>query len=49
MIAEIKSNRLLIVVLLLAVVLIVVGLMRDETSFIMRRAINICLECIGIG
>ena len=35
--------------LLLAVILVVVGFLRDEFSFVLHRAINICLECIGIG
>ena len=50
-----KSNKpkkqfwLMILFFVLGAVFIAVGLIRDETSFVLRRAINICLECIGIG
>ncbi len=29
--------------------LIVLGVWRGETSAVLRKAIRICLECIGIG
>lgn len=33
----------------LGVVLIIVGILSDELPMILRKAIFICLECIGIG
>ncbi len=37
------------VLLMLAVVLIVVGILEQEHLEVMRKAVKICLECIGIG
>lgn len=35
--------------LALAAVGILLGLMREENLTVLKKAINICLECIGIG
>ena len=32
-----------------AVVLVAAGVVREENVTVMQKAINICLECIGIG
>ncbi|MEG1972182.1 MAG: CD1871A family CXXC motif-containing protein [Oscillospiraceae bacterium] len=42
-----KYGRLLI--LLLAVVLIVIGVIYNEHSIVFKKAVNICLECIGVA
>lgn len=36
-------------VAIIGVLLIVLGLHRQELSVLYTKAINICLECIGIG
>ena len=42
-----KTWRL--IVLLAALIMLAAGFWRDETLFVLRRAISICLGCIGIG
>lgn len=37
------------VVLLLAIVMIGMGISRTEPQTALTKAINICMECIGIG
>ena len=36
-------------ILLLAICFIVIGIGRGEAGVVLKKAINICLECIGIG
>lgn len=38
-----------IFLLLLSVGMIVIGIYSGETQVVLQKAINICLECIGIG
>lgn len=35
--------------LLLAAVFVVLGVLREENAVVLQKAVNICLECIGIG
>lgn len=37
------------VLLLAAVMMIVYGMYRGEVSIVLNKAINVCLECIGLG
>ncbi|MBQ7961058.1 MAG: hypothetical protein IJ289_00545 [Clostridia bacterium] len=46
-----KNKRLIITatLLCLSVAFIVAGVIREEHLEVLRKAVNICLECIGIG
>lgn len=44
-----QKHRIKLFLLASSVVLITLGLYRGELSVIFSKAINICLECIGIG
>ena len=44
-----KRSYIGIGVLALAAVFIVIGITRGEALTVLVRAINICLECIGLG
>lgn len=35
--------------LALGIALVGCGLLREENRMVLKKAINICLECIGIG
>ena len=37
------------VILVLAVAMIIYGVSRGEVSIVLNKAINVCLECIGLG
>ncbi|MCX7885077.1 MAG: CD1871A family CXXC motif-containing protein [Caloramator sp.] len=36
-------------ILIMSILFIIIGIYRKETSIVLKKAINICLECIGIG
>jgi hypothetical protein len=52
MIQFIRLNKRSILIAVIAVAFILIGLFRangDEVKTLLRKAINICMECIGIG
>lgn len=44
-----KKRLLQIGLLVLAIALLGVGIWRGEVTLVLNKAINICLECIGLG
>lgn len=44
-----RRNAAALVLLLVAVSFLVIGVYREETELVFRKAIQICMECIGLG
>jgi len=44
-----KLNLLRIALLAIALAFIAYGVSRGEAAVVMKKAVNICLECIGLG
>jgi len=44
-----KKHLLQLTLLAIGVCMMVLGILRGEAAEILRKAIVICLECIGIG
>ena len=42
-------NILRIVLFLAAVIMLAIGISNGEVQTVFQKAVNICLECIGIG
>lgn len=42
-------NKIGIALFILGVISIGYGLLREENYMVLKKAVNICLECIGIG
>ena len=45
----IRRNRTAIITLAVAVLFLALGVLRGETQTVFRKAVNICMECIGLG
>ena len=48
-IEEGTRRRIAGVLLVAAVMMIIYGMYRGEVSVVLNKAINVCLECIGLG
>lgn len=44
-----QKNRRAVTVLVVSILFFAFGVWRGEHEIVLRKAINICLECIGIG
>ena len=44
-----KGNLLRLGLLALALLLILAGIFRGEADMVLQKAVNLCMECIGIG
>ncbi|MBE5814733.1 MAG: thioredoxin [Clostridiales bacterium] len=42
-------NALRLLLLCAAAVMVAVGISRGEVAMVLKKAINLCLECIGLG
>lgn len=43
------SSWITVLLLVIGVIFLSLGIWREEYAIVMNKAINICLECIGIG
>ncbi|MGI6215581.1 MAG: CD1871A family CXXC motif-containing protein [Christensenellales bacterium] len=44
-----KKHRYWLIISMAAVLLIAIGIISGEPHSVLKKSINICLECIGIG
>ena len=44
-----RRNRAAVLLVLTAVLLLAIGVWRGEAEVVLRKAVNICMECIGLG
>ncbi|UTC67453.1 MULTISPECIES: CD1871A family CXXC motif-containing protein [unclassified Treponema] len=44
-----KKKIAAILIMILALSLTIMGIYRGEVAVVLKKAINICTECIGIG
>lgn len=44
-----KADLLRLGLLALAILLILAGIFRGEAELVLQKAVNLCMECIGIG
>lgn len=44
-----RKNKAAVAVLLMGAVFVAVGVGRGEVEVVFRKAVNICMECIGLG
>ena len=44
-----QENRAALAAVVIAVAFLVIGVWRGEAEVVLRKSINICMECIGLG
>lgn len=44
-----RRNRVALALLCVGIVFLALGVWRDEAQTVFRKAVNICMECIGLG
>ncbi len=45
----IKNNKTAFAVIFIGMAFVAIGVWRGEIETVFRKAINICMECIGLG
>ena len=46
---EHRNNQIAAGLILLGIVLLCLGILRGEDTVVWRKAVNVCMECIGLG
>lgn len=44
-----RRNRIALLLIFMGIAFLVIGVWRDEAQTVFRKAVNICMECIGLG
>ena len=45
----IKKNKAALLLLAVGIAFLAIGVWRGEAETVFRKAVNICMECIGLG
>lgn len=46
---EKQKNRIAAGLMLLGIVFLITGVLQGENTVVWRKAVNLCMECIGLG
>lgn len=47
--SEKKRNIIAVSIIAVGILFVIYGIHRGEIDVVLRKAVNVCLECIGIG